>query len=230
MHDCMVTGPPRCDPELGDCGSVYAWIYFVLFLIFTAFIMLNLFIAIVLDNFSITVCVDVWWWWWGGVEECRQPTNPSRTRRVLCNTDVGHVTLGRGGGGSAIRLSNCAGRYVRVYAGWVFRRKLSKLLVHSRLGKRIVGVPRGGGCSLPLMWERQRGVWSAKGHPSVVRYVPCISRHLPVVLRLERGPTANQALAAMGEGQGCGYGHLHTDHYKDGKVPKVMWLGTRWAG
>mmetsp|Transcript_77480 Transcript_77480/g.136679 ORF Transcript_77480/g.136679 Transcript_77480/m.136679 type:complete len:1876 (-) Transcript_77480:848-6475(-) len=55
MHDCMIQ-PPMCSLLAGDCGASWAAPpYFVLFLLSTSFIMMNLFIAIVLDNFSLTI-------------------------------------------------------------------------------------------------------------------------------------------------------------------------------
>jgi hypothetical protein len=43
MHDCM-------DDASG--GSQWAWLYFIFFYVIVAFVTLNLFIAIILDNFS----------------------------------------------------------------------------------------------------------------------------------------------------------------------------------
>ncbi|GMH33671.1 hypothetical protein BSKO_01505 [Bryopsis sp. KO-2023] len=62
MADCMVK-PPHCcaagslvcpQPHMapGDCGSMWAPLYFFSFAIFGTFILLNLFLAIVLENYS----------------------------------------------------------------------------------------------------------------------------------------------------------------------------------
>jgi len=49
----------RCDKLLPaveegeeDCGSVFAYIYFLSFVFFCSFLMLNLFIAVIMDNFA----------------------------------------------------------------------------------------------------------------------------------------------------------------------------------
>ena len=52
MHDCMVQ-PPDCDAEADECGSpAMALIYFVSFQLIGQFIMLNLFIAVVLEHYK----------------------------------------------------------------------------------------------------------------------------------------------------------------------------------
>eukprot|EP00899_Mesostigma_viride_P006469 jgi/Mesvir1/15823/Mv03377-RA.1 len=53
MYDCMVQ-PPDCDnsPEVDNCGLRWAWLYFVSFVLMGSFVMFNLFIAVVLENFS----------------------------------------------------------------------------------------------------------------------------------------------------------------------------------
>ena len=54
MHDARV-GPDRgCDPDKvpTDCGSVAAIPYFVSFTLIGAFILLNLVVAVILENFS----------------------------------------------------------------------------------------------------------------------------------------------------------------------------------
>jgi len=57
MHDCMVS-PPYC-VEGENCGiSWFPPIYFVSFFVLTAFILLNLLVAIILDNFNDTVAMD----------------------------------------------------------------------------------------------------------------------------------------------------------------------------
>lgn len=54
MHDCMIQ-PPYCDPE-SNCGlPEFAPIYFCVFFILTNYMLLNLLIAIILDNFGDTV-------------------------------------------------------------------------------------------------------------------------------------------------------------------------------
>ena len=54
MNDCSVD-PPYCDPHINNCG-VFGWsqAYFVLFIIFTKFVLLNMFIAVILDSFVST--------------------------------------------------------------------------------------------------------------------------------------------------------------------------------
>jgi len=65
MHSCMRSGPPYCCPsgtklgdcppstQPGDCGSpAAAVIFFVTFSVICAFILINLFLAIVIDNYS----------------------------------------------------------------------------------------------------------------------------------------------------------------------------------
>jgi len=55
MYDCMVR-PPDC--ELEECGTLAAPIYFVLLVVMAAFVVTNLFIAIILDNFNTTMNID----------------------------------------------------------------------------------------------------------------------------------------------------------------------------
>eukprot|EP00755_Sulcionema_specki_P039239 Sspe_Gene.24208::Locus_9544_Transcript_1_1_Confidence_1.000_Length_4909::g.24208::m.24208/K04851/CACNA1D; voltage-dependent calcium channel L type alpha-1D len=58
MHDLMVQ-PPDCTPDV-DCGPP-SWIppvYFCTFLLIAAQVMFNLFIAIILDNFSTTIDIE----------------------------------------------------------------------------------------------------------------------------------------------------------------------------
>jgi hypothetical protein len=58
MYDCMVQ-PPRCSAENGNCGQpILAPLYFVAFLVVSAFVVSNLFIAIILDNFATTMRMD----------------------------------------------------------------------------------------------------------------------------------------------------------------------------
>jgi len=61
MHDCMVE-PPMCtkfsDADT-DCGSsAGAIIYFVSFFIFSSYMIMNLFVAIILDNFSVCLSME----------------------------------------------------------------------------------------------------------------------------------------------------------------------------
>jgi len=57
MHDAMVQ-PPYCDPEV-NCGDpLMAPVFFVVFYIFSAFVLLNLLVAIILDNFEDTKEAD----------------------------------------------------------------------------------------------------------------------------------------------------------------------------
>lgn len=51
MKDCSAT-PPACSYELGDCGSPVAQWYFSSFVGFVSIIMLNLFTAVIIENFE----------------------------------------------------------------------------------------------------------------------------------------------------------------------------------
>eukprot|EP01060_Flectonema_neradi_P029554 TRINITY_DN4105_c1_g2_i1.p1 TRINITY_DN4105_c1_g2~~TRINITY_DN4105_c1_g2_i1.p1 ORF type:complete len:1864 (+),score=261.13 TRINITY_DN4105_c1_g2_i1:89-5680(+) len=52
MHDCQVATEPSCDPHLASCGSPYgAPFYFVSFMLLGTFIILNLIIAVILEDF-----------------------------------------------------------------------------------------------------------------------------------------------------------------------------------
>ena len=57
------TGPAKCDMSIkgkkpGDtCGSVIAYPYFILFIFLCSFLMLNLFVAVIMDNFAF-LCQD----------------------------------------------------------------------------------------------------------------------------------------------------------------------------
>ncbi|KAJ8363179.1 hypothetical protein SKAU_G00120100 [Synaphobranchus kaupii] len=57
-HDIMLSclGESKCDPRSGnkedECGSVFAYAYFVSFIFFCSFLMLNLFVAVIMDNFE----------------------------------------------------------------------------------------------------------------------------------------------------------------------------------
>ncbi|KPI95473.1 Voltage-dependent calcium channel type A subunit alpha-1 [Papilio xuthus] len=55
MLDCLK--PAKCDEKAGkppqeECGSTLAYAYFVSFIFFCSFLMLNLFVAVILDNFD----------------------------------------------------------------------------------------------------------------------------------------------------------------------------------
>ncbi|XP_034092094.1 voltage-dependent P/Q-type calcium channel subunit alpha-1A-like [Gymnodraco acuticeps] len=57
-HDIMLAclGSKVCDPETGnkepECGSTFAYTYFVSFIFLCSFLMLNLFVAVIMDNFE----------------------------------------------------------------------------------------------------------------------------------------------------------------------------------
>ncbi|XP_035763902.1 voltage-dependent P/Q-type calcium channel subunit alpha-1A-like isoform X2 [Neolamprologus brichardi] len=57
-HEIMLAclGGKECDPKSGnadpDCGSQFAYLYFVSFIFFCSFLMLNLFVAVIMDNFE----------------------------------------------------------------------------------------------------------------------------------------------------------------------------------
>ncbi|EDO45174.1 predicted protein, partial [Nematostella vectensis] len=62
MHDCMV-GEPYCTPEENfwesDCGNYTAsLIYFITFYIVVSFILLNVFVAVIIENFSLFYASD----------------------------------------------------------------------------------------------------------------------------------------------------------------------------
>lgn len=60
MHDCMVL-PPFCDDEdddMPDCGNAWAPLFFVSFLIFGTYFLMNLIVAIILDNFNTTSHIE----------------------------------------------------------------------------------------------------------------------------------------------------------------------------
>uniref|UniRef100_A0A6Q2ZMP6 Voltage-dependent calcium channel type A subunit alpha-1 n=1 Tax=Esox lucius TaxID=8010 RepID=A0A6Q2ZMP6_ESOLU len=52
MLSCL--GGQECepDPSLGGCGTDFAYCYFVSFIFFSSFLMLNLFVAVIMDNFE----------------------------------------------------------------------------------------------------------------------------------------------------------------------------------
>ncbi|KAG5832569.1 hypothetical protein ANANG_G00292520 [Anguilla anguilla] len=57
-HDIMLSclGGKDCDPRSGikepECGSEFAYLYFVSFIFLCSFLMLNLFVAVIMDNFE----------------------------------------------------------------------------------------------------------------------------------------------------------------------------------
>ncbi|XP_015229541.1 PREDICTED: voltage-dependent P/Q-type calcium channel subunit alpha-1A-like isoform X17 [Cyprinodon variegatus] len=57
-HEIMLAclGEKKCDPDSGntgkECGSVFAYTYFVSFIFLCSFLMLNLFVAVIMDNFE----------------------------------------------------------------------------------------------------------------------------------------------------------------------------------
>ena len=54
MNDCAVEAPD-CDPNINECGvNIFAQLFFVLFVAIVYFVLLNLFIAVVLDSFVAT--------------------------------------------------------------------------------------------------------------------------------------------------------------------------------
>jgi hypothetical protein len=61
MHDCSVRPPHDCtiyEDGRSDCGEVWAPAFFVIFVLFISFVMLNLVIAIILDSFSTTIQIE----------------------------------------------------------------------------------------------------------------------------------------------------------------------------
>ena len=53
MDDCMITPQRGCSSEEGNCGSPwFAMIYFVSFQMIGGFVMLNLIVAVILENFT----------------------------------------------------------------------------------------------------------------------------------------------------------------------------------
>lgn len=45
-------GPPYCDPDRGECGGWFAVPYFITFGLIISVIMLNLFTAVIIENFE----------------------------------------------------------------------------------------------------------------------------------------------------------------------------------
>ncbi|XP_013405209.2 probable voltage-dependent N-type calcium channel subunit alpha-1B [Lingula anatina] len=55
MLSCISGAPcevPEDEEESNDCGTVLAYMYFVSFVFFSSFLMLNLFVAVIMDNFD----------------------------------------------------------------------------------------------------------------------------------------------------------------------------------
>merc|ERR1719210_220788 len=59
MVDCTSKPEARCDPKSDDndpeghgCGSNFAYLYFISFFIVCSFLILNLFVAVIMDNFD----------------------------------------------------------------------------------------------------------------------------------------------------------------------------------
>ncbi|XP_055077476.1 voltage-dependent R-type calcium channel subunit alpha-1E isoform X1 [Periophthalmus magnuspinnatus] len=52
MLSCLSGQQCEVDPSLRDCGSDFAYFYFVSFIFFSSFLMLNLFVAVIMDNFE----------------------------------------------------------------------------------------------------------------------------------------------------------------------------------
>ncbi|GMH39581.1 hypothetical protein BSKO_07479 [Bryopsis sp. KO-2023] len=59
MEDCMVQ-PPHCDKDLGECGSALAVPFFISFVLLISIIMLNLFTAVIIENFEKQQDQDQW--------------------------------------------------------------------------------------------------------------------------------------------------------------------------
>eukprot|EP00163_Fabomonas_tropica_P029147 TRINITY_DN6158_c0_g1_i1.p1 TRINITY_DN6158_c0_g1~~TRINITY_DN6158_c0_g1_i1.p1 ORF type:complete len:1884 (+),score=375.64 TRINITY_DN6158_c0_g1_i1:93-5654(+) len=51
MHDCTVR-PPECDLSKDECGTVFAWAYFLSFMILVFFVFMNMVIAVILESFG----------------------------------------------------------------------------------------------------------------------------------------------------------------------------------
>ncbi len=51
MH-LLHTHPSNCDPEAGTCGSWVVYPYFMSFYVIVSTIMLNLFTAVIIENFE----------------------------------------------------------------------------------------------------------------------------------------------------------------------------------
>uniref|UniRef100_A0AAR2JAI4 Voltage-dependent calcium channel alpha-1 subunit IQ domain-containing protein n=1 Tax=Pygocentrus nattereri TaxID=42514 RepID=A0AAR2JAI4_PYGNA len=52
MLSCLAGQECEPDPSIGGCGTDFAYFYFVSFIFFSSFLMLNLFVAVIMDNFE----------------------------------------------------------------------------------------------------------------------------------------------------------------------------------
>lgn len=52
VHPSLRTQPPHCDRDAGDCGSLVAYPYFLSFTLLVPIVMLNLFTAVIIENFE----------------------------------------------------------------------------------------------------------------------------------------------------------------------------------
>eukprot|EP00899_Mesostigma_viride_P026282 jgi/Mesvir1/6839/Mv09018-RA.1 len=59
MQDCMVQ-PPKCNHKLDNCGSPVAIVYFITFVIIVSMMMLNLFTAVIIENFEKQQESEMW--------------------------------------------------------------------------------------------------------------------------------------------------------------------------
>ena len=59
MQDCSVQ-PPDCDLDAGNCGSPAAYPFFITFVVIVSMIMLNLFTAVIIENFENMQDHDEW--------------------------------------------------------------------------------------------------------------------------------------------------------------------------
>lgn len=59
MEDCMVQ-PPECSKDLDNCGSFLAIPFFITFVLLISIIMLNLFTAVIIENFEKQQDQDQW--------------------------------------------------------------------------------------------------------------------------------------------------------------------------
>ncbi|CAF5216887.1 unnamed protein product, partial [Rotaria magnacalcarata] len=49
---CIAVSPPKHDATFSRCGSDFAYLYFCSFVFLSSFLMLNLFVAVIMDNFD----------------------------------------------------------------------------------------------------------------------------------------------------------------------------------
>jgi len=59
MADCAVQ-PPDCDMKAGNCGSFATYPFFISFVVIVSMIMLNLFTAVIIENFENQQDHDEW--------------------------------------------------------------------------------------------------------------------------------------------------------------------------